>query len=100
MQATMCSSLGFRFSGQAHLNLSLCDLRSAGPKAITCTAQALFKASGAAGPSLLCGAGRQPEQIREAVEEYAGYNVFQLEYPRPEEPTVLLQPGDLPANLH
>ena len=34
------------------------------------------------------------------MEEYAGYNVFQLEYPSPEEPTVLLQPGDLPANLH
>lgn len=61
---------------------------------------ALSGASGAACLNLLCGARRQPEQIREAVEEYAGYNVFQLEYPRPEEPTVLLQPGDLPANLH
>ena len=29
------------------------------------------------------------------MEEYAGYNVFSLEYPRPDEPTVIIAPADL-----
>ncbi len=39
--------------------------------------------------------GAQPEQIRAAVEEYAGYNVFSVEYPRVEEPTVIIAPDDM-----
>ena len=30
----------------------------------------------------------QADQIRAAVTEYADYNVFTLDYPRPDEPTV------------
>lgn len=30
----------------------------------------------------------QNDQIRTAVEEYGDYNVFTLDYPRPNEPTV------------
>ena len=30
----------------------------------------------------------QADQIRAAVTEYAEYNVFTLDYPRPDEPTV------------
>ena len=37
----------------------------------------------------------QAEQIRAAVEEYAEYNVFQLDYPREGEPTVHIGADDL-----
>ena len=36
------------------------------------------------------------DQIRASVEEYAEYGVFSLEYPRPNEPTVVIAQGDLP----
>ena len=36
------------------------------------------------------------DQIRGSVEEYAEYGVFSLEYPRPNEPTVVIAQGDLP----
>ena len=35
------------------------------------------------------------DQVRAAVEEYANYGVFSLEYPRPNEPTVVIAQGDL-----
>ena len=35
------------------------------------------------------------DQIRTSVEEYANYGVFSLEYPRPNEPTVVIAQGDL-----
>lgn len=35
------------------------------------------------------------DQIRAAVDEYANYGVFSLEYPRPNEPTVVIARGDL-----
>jgi DNA replication licensing factor MCM7 len=39
------------------------------------------------------------EQIRESVEEYANYGVFSLEYPRPNEPTVVIAQGDLAGGV-
>lgn len=39
--------------------------------------------------------GSQNDQIREAVKEYAEYNVFTLEYPRENEPCIHLGQHDL-----
>lgn len=40
---------------------------------------------------------RQDEQVRAAVEEYASYAVFELDYPREGEPTVHIGRDDQEA---
>ncbi len=47
---------------------------------------------------MFCSVSLQNDQIREAVKEYAEYNVFTLEYPRENEPTVHLGADDLAAH--
>ena len=37
------------------------------------------------------------DQVRSMLEEYSNMGVFSLEYPRPNEPTVVIAPADLPA---